>query len=308
MESVKVLSLDFRGLSSIMQTIRAVQYDEGRAVRVMLSGTEGKINGSKIYCQKPSGMETYTAGTVINDYCVMFALTPQMLAETGIVKAQMQLIDGERVVTSFDFQIQVSKNRIAESSITSSNEYQALTEAIKVVDQAEAKIEQNKADIAALKIQAEEGISQNGSEISDTKERVTNVEQRITDAEEDITDLIGRDYVLEEDFSNTASMYRKWNSGLLEVWTSSLYSMPVNNAWGGCYRSENAVGKMYPVSFKEVPQVLATVKTDVNDACWLVQRQGERTNQAPDYYFVRPDSIGFSAKFYVSTYSIGRWK
>lgn len=161
MESIKVLNLDFRGISNIVQTLKAVQYDDGRAVRVMLSGTEGNISKVRIYCQKPSGMETYTDGTVVNDYCVLFGLTPQMLAEEGVVKSQLQLMDGEHVVTSFDFQIQVSKNRIASSSITSSNEYQALVEAMKNVDKTEADI------------------SQNRSEISKIKERVDTAEQNI---------------------------------------------------------------------------------------------------------------------------------
>lgn len=41
MESIKVLNLDFRGISNIIQTLKAVQYDDGRAVRVMFSGTQG---------------------------------------------------------------------------------------------------------------------------------------------------------------------------------------------------------------------------------------------------------------------------
>lgn len=151
MESIKVLNLDFRGISNIIQTLKAVQYDDGRAVRVMLSGTQGNISKVRIYCQKPSGMETYTDGTIVNDYCVLFGLTPQMLAEEGIVKSQLQLMDGEHVVTSFDFQIQVSKNRIASSSITSSNEYQALVEALKNVDKTEADISQNRSEISIIK-------------------------------------------------------------------------------------------------------------------------------------------------------------
>lgn len=151
MESIKVLNLDFRGISNIIQTLKAVQYDDGRAVRVMLSGTEGNISKVRIYCQKPSGMETYTDGTVVNDYCVLFGLTPQMLAEEGIVKSQLQLMDGEHVVTSFDFQIQVSKNRIASSSITSSDEYQALVEAMKNVDKTETDISQNRSEISKIK-------------------------------------------------------------------------------------------------------------------------------------------------------------
>lgn len=170
MESIKVLNLDFRGLSNIMQTLKAVQYDDGRAVRVLLSGTEGTISKARVYCQKPSGKETYTEGSVINDYCVLFGLTPQMLAETGIVKAQLQLMDGEHVVTSFDFQIQVSKNRIASSSITSSDEYQALMEALKDVDRTEAEIEKNRSDISEVKnrmTDAERNINVHTSQIAE---------------------------------------------------------------------------------------------------------------------------------------------
>ena len=170
MESIKVLNLDFRGLSNIMQTLKAVQYDDGRAVRVLLSGTEGTISKARIYCQKPSGKETYTEGSVINDYCVLFGLTPQMLAETGSVKAQLQLMDGEHVVTSFDFQIQVSKNRIASSSITSSDEYQALVEALKDVDRTETEIEKNRSDISEVKnrmTDAERNINVHTSQIAE---------------------------------------------------------------------------------------------------------------------------------------------
>lgn len=170
MKSIKVLNLDFRGLSNIMQTLKAVQYDDGRAVRVLLSGTEGTVSKARIYCQKPSGKETYTEGSVINDYCVLFGLAPQMLAETGIVKAQLQLMDGEHVVTSFDFQIQVSKNRIASSSITSSDEYQALVEALKDVDRTETEIEKNRSDISEVKnrmTDAERNINVHTSQIAE---------------------------------------------------------------------------------------------------------------------------------------------
>ena len=170
MKSIKVLNLDFRGLSNIMQTLKAVQYDDGRAVRVLLSGTEGTVSKARIYCQKPSGKETYTEGSVINDYCVLFGLTPQMLAETGIVKAQLQLMDGEHVLTSFDFQIQVSKNRIASSSITSSDEYQALVEALKDIDRTEAEIEKNRSDISEVKnrmTDAERNINVHTSQIAE---------------------------------------------------------------------------------------------------------------------------------------------
>lgn len=88
------------------------------------------IYKARVYCKKPSGKETYTEGTVFNDYCVLFGLTEQMLAESGTVKAQLHLMDKSRVVTSFEFHIQVSQNLVAMSNITSSDDYEALIDAL----------------------------------------------------------------------------------------------------------------------------------------------------------------------------------
>ena len=129
MESTKVLSLDLRA-QGITNVIFATQHDTGRLVKVLLSGTEGMIYKARVYCKKPSGKETYTEGTVFNDYCVLFGLTEQMLAESGTVKAQLHLMDKSRVVTSFEFHIQVSQNLVAMSNITSSDDYEALIDAL----------------------------------------------------------------------------------------------------------------------------------------------------------------------------------
>ena len=129
MESTKVLSLDLR-VKGITNVIFATQHDTGRLVKVLLSGTEGMIYKARVYCKKPSGKETYTEGTVFNDYCVLFGLTEQMLAESGTVKAQLHLMDKSRVVTSFEFHIQVSQNLVAMSNITSSDDYEALIDAL----------------------------------------------------------------------------------------------------------------------------------------------------------------------------------
>ena len=59
-----------------------------------------------------------------------FEMTEQMLAEIGETKGQIHLVDTESSVTTFDFGIEVRKNRIAESAITSSDDYKALVEAL----------------------------------------------------------------------------------------------------------------------------------------------------------------------------------
>ena len=104
----------------------AVQIDSGRLIRCYIAGTTGSVSKARIYCRKPSGKETYTEGTAMNNSCILFGLTEQMLAETGEAVCQLHLVDTENVLTSFDFLLEVKENRIAGSQITSTDEYQAL--------------------------------------------------------------------------------------------------------------------------------------------------------------------------------------
>ena len=127
METTTTLYIDARN-PGIMQTIYAVQYDSGRLLRCMISGMAKTISKARIYCKKPSGSETYTEGTVISNYCVLFSLTPQMVAEVGNTECQLHLIDGSNAVTSFKVKMEVRENLVAVSEIQSTNEYQALVD------------------------------------------------------------------------------------------------------------------------------------------------------------------------------------
>ena len=127
METTTTLYIDVRN-PGIMQTIYAVQYDSGRLLRCMISGMAKTISKARIYCKKPSGSETYTEGTVISNYCVLFSLTPQMVAEVGNTECQLHLIDGSNAVTSFKVKMEVRENLVAASEIQSTNEYQALVD------------------------------------------------------------------------------------------------------------------------------------------------------------------------------------
>ena len=127
METTTTLYIDVRN-PGIMQTIYVVQYDSGRLLRCMISGMAKTISKARIYCKKPSGSETYTEGTVISNYCVLFSLTPQMVAEVGNTECQLHLIDGSNAVTSFKVKMEVRENLVAASEIQSTSEYQALVD------------------------------------------------------------------------------------------------------------------------------------------------------------------------------------
>ena len=133
MEAKTIVKIDARN-PGLIPKIFATQYDSGRKVRCYIAGVIGNASRARIYCKKPSGKETYTDGAMISESCVEFKMTEQMLAEIGKVQAQIHLVDTESTVTTFALIIEVKENRIAESHITSSDDYAALVEALKKLE------------------------------------------------------------------------------------------------------------------------------------------------------------------------------
>lgn len=125
METTTFLEVDLRR-QGIVPILEAVQYDTGRTVKCFMSGITAGAKTARVYCIKPSGKETYTEGKIINESCITFELKKQMIAEEGTAICQLHLMDEEKAITSFDFGIKVKKNRIVESNITSSDDYEAL--------------------------------------------------------------------------------------------------------------------------------------------------------------------------------------
>lgn len=133
MEATTIIKIDARN-PGLPPRIFATQYDSGRKIRCYIAGVTGNASRARIYCVKPSGKETYSDGAMISETCVEFEMTEQMLAEIGETKGQIHLVDTESSVTTFDFGIEVRKNRIAESAITSSDDYKAFVEALKKLE------------------------------------------------------------------------------------------------------------------------------------------------------------------------------
>lgn len=127
-------STDFLELNlvnkGLKRSIDVTQYDTGRHVKCYVSGISGEIEHASVYCLKPSGKETYTSATVVNDSEVDFQLDPQMIAETGRTECQVQLFGGGNMLTTFEFSLNVSENKITNSQIESTSEYPELLEVL----------------------------------------------------------------------------------------------------------------------------------------------------------------------------------
>ncbi len=80
-------------------------------------------------CLKPDGKSCLNNGVINNDNTISVELTDQVLAVKGLVEADISIRNGEKVLSSATFFIQVEKAPLSADQTTSSNEFGVLTEA-----------------------------------------------------------------------------------------------------------------------------------------------------------------------------------
>lgn len=137
----KRIQLDFTE-EGLRENVEAVQGDTGRTLLCHITGVDMTGVSARFYAVKKSGKEIYNNCSVSGNN-VTVELTEQTLAETGIVKCQLDLRKGSQKVQSFIFNITVTASLAAQSEYLSSNEY-------KVVDDLAGEVEDNKNKIAEL--------------------------------------------------------------------------------------------------------------------------------------------------------------
>ena len=131
--------------------VPAVQGDTGR--RILFTVTDMDIpSGSyaTIYAKKPSGAEIYNSCSVSQSSSgasvITVDLTSATLEEPGEIPAQIQVVNGEDVVTTFLFWLCVQKNIITDSAIEGKDEFTALEKATAAAKQATDDANQAKQD------------------------------------------------------------------------------------------------------------------------------------------------------------------
>ena len=114
----------------LIPQVNAVQADSGRTLNCIVSDMAIPAGATaQIYAQKPSGAKVFNTCSV-SGRNVTVDLTTQMLAELGRTMCQVQVMQGEEKVTSFDFAINVVKNRVDSAAIESTDEFTALDDAL----------------------------------------------------------------------------------------------------------------------------------------------------------------------------------
>lgn len=125
----------------------------------------------------------------------------------------------------------------------------------------------------------------------------------------------GADYVTEQGANNFWT-WRKWNSGIAELWAvSGVDQIAITSAWGGMYYgtwmdlASNVQARKYPFAFVAAPSVSASYSGGDKDA-WLIsafKASDDLLTSAPAYALARPNSATI-IKPRISYYVVGRYK
>lgn len=117
-----------------LPVIHGVQGDTGREAWFSVLDLEVPETASaRLYARKPDGWAVYNDCTIrrvdgISTVCA--PLTAQLLAAPGRALCQIQLLDGDSLVTSFPFVLDIRATRVDDTAIESSDEFGALTQAL----------------------------------------------------------------------------------------------------------------------------------------------------------------------------------
>lgn len=125
----------------------------------------------------------------------------------------------------------------------------------------------------------------------------------------------GAGYVVEQG-SNNFWTWRKWSSGIAELWAvSGIDQLQISSAWGSMYYDtwmdlpSNVEARKYPFAFITAPSVSASYSGGDKDA-WLIsvfKASDDPLTSAPAYALARPNSATI-IKPRISYYVIGKYK
>ena len=126
---------------------------------------------------------------------------------------------------------------------------------------------------------------------------------------------IGADYITEQG-SNDFWTWRKWSSGIAELWAvSGVDQIAITSEWGSMYYGtwmdlpSNVAARQYPFAFIATPSVSATYSGGDKDA-WLIstfKASDDPLTRAPAYALARPTTATILTPR-ISYHVVGKYK
>ncbi|WP_343249157.1 BppU family phage baseplate upper protein [Diplocloster hominis] len=118
----------------IVPVIKCKQFDTGRRIGVRMTdnGKVFDISGStlRIFCKKADGKLVYNNAEVVSDNEAIFCITSQMTAATGKLLVEIEIINGDDVISTPIVMFDVLPSNISDQAVESSNEFVALNDVI----------------------------------------------------------------------------------------------------------------------------------------------------------------------------------
>lgn len=284
--------------------IPAVQGDTGREVWFSVLDMEVPETASaRLYALKPDGWAVYNDCALrrvdgISTVCA--PLTAQLLAAPGPAVCQIQLLEGDSLVTSFPFTLEIRATRVDGTALKSSNEFGALTQALSQVQGYGAAIAAaaqaaDRAQGAADQAQktADQALPRSGGALTGA----------LSVPALQVDNAGVADFVTDQG-SVESWTYRKWKSGVAECWGKVQVT----------YANTNTLLAIVnlPFTFSSVSSAVGTLNNLDNNArnalVWNIKIEIPNPGQLT--VGLHNDNGGFdtSSKEDVSVHVLGRWK
>jgi hypothetical protein len=113
------------------------------------------------------------------------------------------------------------------------------------------------------------------------------------------------DYVVEQGASGIW-IYRKWASGIAELWGTYTQTAKANTSWGDLYMTPYADKQTYPFAFMSRPYEIVTLHPGVSGN--LMTRLANTTTQTGNYACTKTGSNSSNSNFIYDYYVVGKYK
>lgn len=164
---------------NILTSVNAIQGDTGRMWHFIIDDYEVSLDAEvRMYVKKPSGKEIYNSG-IVKEQVLSFQPTMQTLAEIGQSIGQIQIISNRQSVSTFPFFLNVEKNYILSSEITSKDEFLILDG---LIDEARNVIAETRKLIKTVTTQESSRVSAESARVEAEKLRQQNTSTAINNA------------------------------------------------------------------------------------------------------------------------------
>ncbi|WP_338631122.1 BppU family phage baseplate upper protein [Clostridium baratii] len=218
MELLKKVTLEIN--KEVNRNIKAKQNDTARYLlfTIVDNGVPFSLQGKevKIFAVKPDGKLVYNACQITNSTNgeTKLNLTSQMLAVPGTLKSELVISEGNNILSTIPFEIEVIKSLRDDRAIESTNEFSALTNGLSKLDEWDNLFKETSGKI-------EEKYT----------ERLNNVSSQFSDGMNKLNDLEN----VKADKNSTYSKSDVYNKAQIDekVWTMQNLGQDVKEAMTG---------------------------------------------------------------------------